>query len=312
MSLHRSMVTRDRQRGVAVITALLVVALATMLVAAALADFQLDVRRTEAALYSEQAQMYALGAEAWATLILAEDAEDNNVDHPGEVWATDIPPLPIEGGSVDGYITDLQGRFNVNNLITPDGATDPLALGQFQRLLEVLDLDRRWAAMAADWIDTDIDPNFPEGAEDVLYLGQAPAYRAANMPVTSATELMALVEMDRETFEILRPHIIALPPGTQLNVNTISPPVLAALSPDLSLSDAMRIVEDRPEDGYRATTEVTDQLPASFDAPLTVESRYFRVVTRVNIGSVEFTMYSLLQRQAADAIRPLLRSHGTD
>jgi len=312
MSTGRPIVSHCRQSGIAVITALLVVALATMLVAGALADFQLDVRRTEAALFSEQAQLFALGAEAWATRILAEDAEDNDVDHPGEVWATDIPPLPIEGGTVDGFITDLQGRFNINNLITSDGATDPAAVAQFQRLLELLDLDQRWAAMAADWIDTDIDPNFPEGAEDVLYLGQTPAYRAANMPVTSATELMALVEMDQETFDILRPYIVALPPGTQLNVNTILPPVLAALSPELSLNDAIRIVEDRPEDGYRATSEVTDQLPAGFDAPLTVQSRYFRVLIRVNIGTVELTMYSLLQRQAADAIRPLLRSYGTD
>ena len=128
MRICRPIGSSGRQRGVAVITALLVVALATMLVAGALADFQLDVRRTEAALYSEQAQAFALGAEAWATRILAEDAEDSNVDHPGEIWANDIPPLPIEGGSIDGFITDLQGRFNINNLATPDGASDPVAV----------------------------------------------------------------------------------------------------------------------------------------------------------------------------------------
>ena len=64
-----------RQRGVAVITALLIVALATVLVAAAMSDFDLDLRRTEATLFTEQAQMYALGAEAWSVRILSDDAE---------------------------------------------------------------------------------------------------------------------------------------------------------------------------------------------------------------------------------------------
>lgn len=301
-----------RQRGVALITAMLIVALATMMTGGAVWDFHLDQRRTEAVLFTDLANGYALGAEAWAGRILIEDAEDNNVDHPGEVWATNLPPLPIDGGTVDGALIDLQGRFNLNNLVDADGNTDPVAVEQMERLLAALDLDRRWAALLADWIDSDINPNFPDGAEDPTYLSQDPPYRPPNTLITSTSELMALPAMDLDTYRTLIPHVTALPGGTAINVNTASAPVLMSLSEGLTASDATRIIEDRPEDGYETVAELEEVLPGDVVAPLTVGSRYFRLAVRVNIGSTELTMYSLLERESAGAVRTLLRSIGTD
>lgn len=301
-----------RQRGVALITAMLIVALATMLTGAAVWDFHLDQRRTEAVLYSDLGTGYALGAEAWAGRILIEDAEDNTVDHPGEVWATNLPPLPIDGGSVDGALIDLQGRFNLNNLVDSGGNSDPVAVEQMERLLAALELERRWAALIADWIDVDISPNFPDGAEDSTYLGQVPPYRPPNTLITSTSELMALPDMDLETYRILAPHVTALPGGTAINVNTATVPVLMSLSEDLTASDAAQIQEDRPEDGYETVAELQNVLPAEISVPLTVGSRYFRLAVRVNIGSTELTMYSLLEREGSGVVRTLLRSFGTE
>ena len=104
----------------------------------------------------------------------------------------------------------------------------------------------------------------------------------------------------------------ALPRGTPINVNTASAPVLASLSPDLSISDATRVIEDRPDDGYEDLTELEEIIPPGLALPIGVSSRFFRLVVRVNIGSTELTMYSLLERQGAGSIRPLLRSYGTD
>lgn len=301
-----------RQTGVALITSLLVVALATVIAGSALWDHHLDQRRTASLLYTDQALMYALGAEAWAGRILIEDARDSSNDHPGEAWAFNLPPLPIEGGSVDGALIDLQGRFNLNNLIDGSGNTDPIAVAQFQRMLDVLELDRRWARLMADWIDLNIEPNFPEGAEDSVYMGMDPPHRAINAPVTSITELMSLPEMDRDTFEILRPHIAALPRGSTLNINTASAPVLQSLSEDLSVSEATRIMEDRPEDGYADVAELEDKVPAELIPGLSVTSRYFRMAVKVNVGTVDFTMYSLLEREGPESVRTLLRSYGTE
>ncbi len=300
------------QRGVALITAMLIVALATMLTGAAVWNFHLNQRRTEALIYTDLEINYALGAEAWAGRILIEDAEDGNVDHPDEVWATNLPPLPIDGGSVDGALIDLQGRFNLNNLVDTDGNTDPVAVEQMERLLAALELDPRWAALLADWIDSDIDPNFPDGAEDSTYLSQVPPYRPPNTLITSASELLALPEMDIDTYRALLPYVCALPAGTAINVNTASIPVLMSLSESLSASDAASILEDRPDDGYESVAELVDVLPPDVSAPLTVGSRYFRLGVRVNIGSTEITMYSLLEREGSSEVRTLLRSLGTE
>lgn len=300
------------QTGVALITAMLIVALATMLTGAAVWDYHLDQRRTESLLFTELAINYSVGAEGWSARILIEDAEDGNVDHPDEVWATNLPPLPIDGGSVDGALVDLQGRFNLNNLVNEDGQTDQVAVEQFERLLLALDLDRRWAGLMADWIDADIEPNFPDGAEDSTYLGQVPPYRPPNTLVTSVSELYALPEMERSIFEILAPHVSALPRGSPINVNTATVPVLMSLSETMSASDAATIFEDRPEDGWEQLTDLQDLLPEDVAAPLAVNSQYFRLAVRVNIGSVEFTMYSLLEREGSQSVRTILRSYGTD
>ena len=178
--MKRPPTANERQRGVALITAMLIVALVTMLTGAAIWDFHLDQRRTEAVLFSDLGTNFALGAEAWAGRILIEDAEDGNVDHPDEIWATNLPPLPIDGGSVDGALIDLQGRFNLNNLVDGEGNTDTIVVQQLERLLTALELDRRWAGLIADWIDLDINPNFPDGAEDSSYMSQVPPYRPPN------------------------------------------------------------------------------------------------------------------------------------
>jgi general secretion pathway protein K len=302
----------QRQSGVALITAMLIVALATMLTGAAVWDYHLDQRRTESVLFTELAINYALGAEAWSARVLKEDAEDGNVDHPGEDWATNLPPLPIDGGTVDGVLIDLQGRFNLNNLVDADGRTDTIAVEQLERLLVSLDLDRRWAGIMADWIDSDIDPNFPDGAEDSTYLGQTPPYRPPNTLVTSVSELYSLPEMGREVVDVIAPHLSAIPRGSAINVNTATIPVLTSLSDRMSASDAATIVEDRPEDGWEQLEDLSDLLPEEVAAPLSVNSRYFRLAVRVNIGSVEFTMYSLLEREGAQSVRTILRSYGTD
>ena len=139
------------QRGVAAVTAMLVVTIAAMLAVELVWDLTLDVRRTEALLLRDQAIQVALGAEGWVGDILRQDKEDDQsdgtaTDHLQEIWAQDIPPLPVEGesieaGTVDGSLEDLQGRFNLNNLLNRNGAADEVVYEHFQRLLRVLELD---------------------------------------------------------------------------------------------------------------------------------------------------------------------------
>jgi general secretion pathway protein K len=303
---------RTTNRGVALITAMLITALASMVAANLAWDNALDVRRTMVLLNHEQAVQVALGAESWVIGILHQDLEDSETDHLGEIWAIQLPGLPIDGGEVTGTIVDLQGRFNVNNLIDDNGEVVPESLERFRRLLIALELDPRFAGIAADWIDSNIEAAFPDGAEDAIYTGIIPPYRSANQSLTSASEFAALEGMTRESFNILRPHITALPGRTSININTATGPVLQSLDDNLSAADVERLLAERESAGF-ADIQSTFSSLVTPDVLNTLDesTNYFRLKVVVRIDTVRVTLYSVLQRGPQGGVAPILRSLGT-
>ena len=304
-----------RRRGVALITALLITALSGSLAAGLSWDNALDVRRTMTMLYRDQAIQVAVGSEGWVRTILIDDLSNSENDHLGEIWATEIPPLPIESEAVQGTILggleDLQGRFNINNLIDGNGDIDEPSYEQYERLLDALGLDIRFAALTADWLDADQNASIPDGAEDDLYTGFTPAYRAANQRVTSVTELAALDGMDRESYQILVPHIIALPERTAINVNTATYAVLQSLGPNISASDAEGLIEQREDGGFADYGALFAPIIAPELQPWISEtSSYFQLKAVVQIDTVRITLFTLLYR-GGNNVTPILRSLGT-
>ncbi len=306
---------RSQQGGIAVLFAVLIVAMATILATQLAWDSNLDARRSTSLAWREQAVQVAYGAETWTADILRVDAAETETDHLGETWALELPPLPVEGagivGDVAGGLTDLQGLFNVNNLIDDAGRADPDVVEQFQRLLTALEIDPKYAGIAADWLDRNQDPAFPNGAEDPVYTGLQPPYRAANQALSDASEFAALAEMEPGVFERLRPHIVALPANTQINVNTANAYILQSIDARIDASEAERLIEERGESGFTdfqaAFQGIVD---AKFLPRLSENSDYFRLKTVVRIGTVRITMYSLLHRGQQGAVSPILRSFG--
>jgi general secretion pathway protein K len=297
---------------VALITAMLITALATMLAANLAWDNALDLRRTMVLLHRDQAIQVALGAESWVIGILHQDLEDSQTDHLGEIWAIELPGLPIEGGEVFGAVQDLQGRFNVNNLIDENGEVDDESLEQFRRLLSALGLDPRFAGIAADWLDSDLDALFPDGAEDSIYTGMIPPYRTANQTLTSISELAALEGMDRPTFNALVPHITALPGRTSINANTATGAVLQSLAENITVADVENLISERESGGFAdlqnsfaslVTPDVINELDES--------TRFFQLKVVVQIDTVRITLLSVLQRGPRGDVTPILRSFGT-
>lgn len=305
-----------RQQGVALITAILITALVSSVAISLAWDNALDMRRTMTLLYRDQAVHVALGAESWVQSILRDDLSETDTDHLGEIWASDLPALPVQSAAVQGElfgsIEDLQGRFNVNNLIDQDGEIDELALEQFQRLLQVLEIDPRFAGIAADWIDANLEAGFPDGAEDAIYTGFIPAYRAANVPLSNVSELAAIEGMDKETFDILRPHIVALPGRTGINVNTATAAVLQSLDENLTASDVDGLVSEREDGGFADvqttfSTIVTPEILPSIEDT----SSYFQLKVVVQIATVRIIYFTTLQRGPRGDVVPILRSLGT-
>jgi general secretion pathway protein K len=306
-----------RQRGVALIMAIVMVAIATVLAVRIGTRASLDMRRTAGLIALDQAWHVALGAEAWAAEVLRKDREDSETDHPGERWAQPIPPLPVDGGTVRGALEDMQGRFNLNNLLMDNGTVNESAVKRFERLLEKAGADQRWARIAADWLDSDTVPGFPDGAEDGNYLSQNPPYRSANGPVTTITELMALPGMTLEEYLRIRPYVAAVPLGTKINLCTASAPILAALvEGGTDFGDTDSLLANRRAGCFPTIEDVKATLSnedfLALQPAISESSDWFRAVTAVSIGTSELTLYSLIERNDNGSSRTVLRSTGTE
>lgn len=221
---------------------MLVIALGTITIVAIMDRQQLDMHREQNEVLIQQARDLAVSGERFAAAMLYRDRQEGlreNSDSLDDDWAQTIPPVPIDNAAIKGCIVDMQGRYNLNNLINQNGEMVPAYFEQLQRLLAELNIDPVKAQAIADWVDKDVNATVPDGAEDDYYTGLDPAYRAANAPFVSVSELQlvkgfsSMVEEELEDYKLMLPHISALPLGnkpTPVNVNTATPEVIASLS----------------------------------------------------------------------------------
>lgn len=304
-----------RQDGVALLVALLVVALATLLIAALLDDGQLSAARTRNQLRAMQAQAYARGLEAYAAQVLVKDSDQGGMDANDDIWAMPLPPTPVPGGSIRAGMRDLNGCFNLNNL-SENNPVHKLWLQRFQRLLLQLQLSPDIAQASADWISP--QPGRSErGADDGTYLARTPAYLAANRKFTDTSELRLVAGVDAHAWQRLQPYVCALPTKTTLNLNTASIPVLMSLAPGVTQALAARIHQDGHAHwgGVPQALKALGQPSLEYDicpprgaCGLGVQSEYFRANTVIELDDIQFVYTSLLQRQAG--VRVLQRDQG--
>ncbi|MBU6420467.1 MAG: type II secretion system minor pseudopilin GspK [Gammaproteobacteria bacterium] len=328
---------RSRQRGVALLIALVVVAIAATLSTGMIWNRELDIRRTANITQGDQAMEYALGAEAWAEQILRRDylSSPNNTNLT-QGWAMQLPPLPVQGGSITGHLEDLQGLFNVNNLASSNAAQASAALAQFQRLLAMLNLDPEIANATLDWVNAGSQAHFPGGAKDEYYSRLSPAYLTAEQPMTSISELLLVKGVTPQVYAALLPYVCALPlqaPGsspngvraaTAININTAPAPVIASLNSGISLEAAAGAVQSRLQAPFQNSSQLQQLLNVSVScagssgcqntAPLpntTLTSSFFRLTAQVKIGSTQVTLYSLLYRSGSGATMAVRRTFGS-
>jgi general secretion pathway protein K len=301
--------TASKNKGVALITALLVVSLAATAALTLSAHQQFDIRRTANLINGDQAWLYAKGAEAWSMAILMRDLRDNTTDSLQDTWAQTLPPIELPGGFITGEIEDLHSRLNLNNLVRADDTPDPLTLNLFKRLLEVLELDPKLAQAVVDWLDGNIDALPPDGAEDEYYLGLEYPYLAANRKLVSVSELRMIKGFDQKTYERLKPYVAALPERTKINVNTAPAAVLASLGEDIDLELAAAIVEKREEEPFEKVDDFTKLVSVDSKKDLDVKSQYFMLHNNTQIGRSRARLDSLIYRGGkAVPIRILQRS----
>lgn len=294
----------QRQRGVALLLALLIVALAAMIATRLFTLTGTGISRSESQARLEDAYLLSQGMEDFALALLKRDLDlGDGIDTRNDSWARPLPPLPVPGGRVGGELRDLDGRFNLNTLVR-NGARDPVAQARFARLLAALDLEPALLDALTDWIDVDNQPS-PQGAEDLDYLRADPPYRAANRPFVHVSELRRIKGVDQRVYQLLAPEVSALPADVGLNINTLSVAGMMSLADGISEELGKRLWSGGRAQ-YRSMTELVDQLsgagvtldPAALQ-DLKVSSRYFIARADVELSGRVFQFYSLLQRNGA-------------
>ena len=347
-----------RERGVALIIALILVALAAILATKLSFDGWIERRRAIGIMATEQAFYFGMGAEALAADVLTQSMQGVQMGPNGQplpsntgnsattttttgnsnqvtlaqAWAQPSQPMPItpeddpEGepiGVLQGAIEDMQGRFNLNNLahVVPGQngqmIQDPVPLQQFQRLLVAVGLETKWAGIARDWIDADDQPGEPDGAEDSVYTSQTPPYRTGNWPMMSASELMNMPGFGADRYRKIAPYVTALPTATaKINICTAPAPVLQSFAENLGSDYTPELLASERKSGCFPDKQtfanvLGPTVAASVANWYSDTSMYFRLTTRVTLGTTEFTLYSLLYRTAGGKITPLLRTFGT-
>ncbi len=291
---HRS------QQGAALVTVLLIVAMATTVAAFMAQQHSFWQRELERSRDRAQARRIVQAGVDWARAILADDAASNQYDHAREMWAMELPAIPVEGGEVQGLILDQQGLFNLNNLVQ-NGVVSAPDVQRLQRLLSCLGLPQELAVALADWMDADSEPG-AGGAEDSYYLSLPTPYRAANRPLVELSELVRVKGFDAQTIKLLAPYVTALPEHTLINVNFAAPEVLAAVIPGLSLQDARQIALNRKAQPFQTVGDFRQKLPASvgqaMNLEVSVSSQYFLVEGRGMQGQSQFAVQALLNRRS--------------
>jgi len=329
------MMTPRRQSGVALITALLVVSIAVVIASALVDQLFLDIRRTENLVQGDQAYCYAEGLEEFVKIALQADARLNDYDDKLQLEkANQYLVAPVEGGQVIGNLTDLQARFNLNNL-SKTNSEQARAIQQFQKLLTTLELDPNLVWPVVDWIDSDqIVDNPTYGAEFDYYIGLPTPYRSADTLMSSPSELRLVKGFNNnETYAKIIDYVCALPDFTPININTAPAEVINSLDGIESADvDQILLRRDGALDNNGNQLQNPDQQDSGtpFEKPgefetfmkntlnkkqfsatgVSVSSDYFLLTTNARVGSGKALLYSILRRDAQGNSSVISRSQG--
>jgi general secretion pathway protein K len=307
-----------RQRGAALLTAMLTVTLVATLASAALWQQWRQVEIESAERGRSQTAWMMTGALDWTRLILREDAisaQGAAADHLGEPWALPVQESKLstflsqdqqwrEGDAevfLSGQITDAQSRMNVMNLVE-EGQVSPAALARFAALFERLGLPLTELQSLARQLQAAV---------------QAPGANAVNAPASAGrplrpqhTEQLVWLGLSPGTLAALQAHITVLPEATPVNLNTASAEVLSASVPGLDMAMARQALALRERQHWTSLNAAQEALGPAVrqldDKHHSVKSRYFEVLGRMRIDQVVQQERALVRRDG-NQVRMLWR-----
>lgn len=311
----------NKQRGVALIVVLLIVAMVAIIATNINSRNQLSMRRTLNVAQYDQAFWYALSAEELAKKVLKQDFKDSKDRvHLQQYWAQADVVFDVDNGVITGKISDMRACFNLNSLAVEDkdknntNGRDKLSLAatQYKGLLVALGMDEfsaeRLTYTLKDYIDEDTRSS-QFGAEDAEYESRYVPYRAANTLMSHRSELRAVMGYSQDLYLKLLPYVCAIPGNTQqlLNVNTVKLEQAALLAGmfdgKMSVGDAEGVINQRPGDGFKEIEDFKENSSVanllSDDALLSssfaIDSKYFRLEAGAKVDTAVFSLESVIK-----------------
>lgn len=325
---HRQLFSFQKQKGAALILALIIVAMVAALGVTFGESFTLSLARADNRWHGSQAQNYLLATETVAGYFLEQDLVESDIDSLQEPWATELT-LPTDDGYLQANLEDAQGRFNLNSLAIPwsvpkeNVSPQPYerfspAQRRFIRLLQTFGdypLTQQEAIEVTeaiiDWVDNDGEniTGFG-GAESLFYSAKTPPYEAANQKFDSVSELQMIEHVTPELYRLLEPLVIALPEeNTTLNLNTASPALLSTINnlddlTPMSVDDVESIIEERNLQPFETTEDffnnpiIKNILPNMGDSGTGygVATDYFLMHAKTSVGEQIRYVRSVLHR----------------
>jgi general secretion pathway protein K len=298
----------SRPRGAAIVLAMLLAALAATIAATLLWQQQRWINDHEHRRDQVQAQALAMAGVQWARQIVFDNAPASAPVHLGQPWALRLPAIPLENGSIAGYIVDAQGRINVNNLAS--SAIQPNTLAALARLFATLSLPPTLLNAVTDWVDADDRVTDPGGAEDAWYMAQSTPGLSANTPVKRTGELLAVRGSSSAALGRLRPYLTALDAPATVNVNTAPAEVLTAIAGGLDRAGALALVASREQKPFASIADFRSRLPRADivvdETLIDVRSSWFEVSIEARQGDTLARARAMLKRSATAGEWPVV------
>ena len=255
-------VPANSQRGVALLTILLLVVSITVVAGTMLASQKIAIRRSGLLFDQDQLLQGIDAGQQLAVTVIRADDKLNDTDSAQDIWAQSLPPYVLGTHMISAELRDEASRFNINNLYH-DGEVDSAALAAFERLLTQLNLESDIAIAALDWQDTDSEVYKDGGDESAVYSQQGSTGRdnaLPNQPFISIEQLQEVRGVNDEVLAALQPYISAVPYYLPININTASPLLLAALMEGVKVEQMQTLTDLRTQRAIASIDELW-QLP---------------------------------------------------
>lgn len=293
-----------RQRGAAIVTAILIVAIVTVIVSGLFWREHVAVRSIENRLALAQTQWIERVAIDWTRVALRVDGAQSQKDDLQEIWAQPIAATradetvlggsrvgdPSRAATLTGQAIDAQSRLNLNNMLPgTERQLREASIAAFRKLLDLNGLPTALADVLATRLATTVDQTGTDGR----------VVPATSLPLVRVDDLRTLREFDTSVINLLRDQVVFLPRSTPVNLNTASGTVIAAVIPSLQREDAMRFVNQKRREypnTSAALAQIKDGAAPSVTTMVSVNSGYFLVRGVVRYDRVDAQTETLIER----------------